>query len=592
MSETQLKGGEYLLAETALEQLFTPEDFSDEHRQIAETTEQFVTNEVLPHIEEIDDQNFELTVGLLRKCGELGLLMIDGPEEYGGLDLDKVTSMLVAEKIGAAGAFATTAMGQTGIGTLPLVYYGTPEQKERYLDKLMTSEMIAAYCLSEPGAGSDALGVKTTATQSEDGKYYVLNGTKQFISNAAFADLFTVFAKVDKQHFTGFLIERGFPGVVIGPEEKKLGIKGSSTCQLILDNVRVPVENLLGEIGKGHKIAFNVLNVGRFKLGAGVTGAAKHAFAEGAKYANERKQFETSISRFGAIKEKLADMTAGIFASESVVYRLAGLLDERLEGLDKGADDYYTKYQKGIEEYAAECAIAKVYCTEVQAFVVDEVLQIHGGYGFVNEYPAERFYRDARISRIYEGTNEINRILIPGIVLGKGSKGELPLEAAIKKSFEALKTAPADSMAGEEPFAEERQLLKRLKSLALVILGSAVDKYQDRIQQEQEVLMTFADIAIQLFALESAVLRAEKAYVQASVGKKALYQAVARVCAYKANEQVVCAAQKGAFYIAGDETLQMLLSAAHRFGQYDATGLLNSKRTLAEAASEAEGYIF
>ena len=591
MSETQLRGCEYLLAETELTQMFTPEDFSDEHRQIAETTEQFVTNEGLPHVEEIDAQNFELSVGLLHKCGELGLLMIDGPEEYGGLDLDKVTSMLVTEKIGAAGAFATTTLGQTGIATLPLVYYGTPEQKERYLDKLMTAEMIGAYCLSEPGAGSDALGVKTTATLSDDGQNYILNGTKQFISNAAFADLFTVFAKVDKQHFTGFLIERDFPGVIIGPEEKKLGIKGSSTCQLILDNVRVPVENLLGEIGKGHKIAFNVLNVGRFKLGAGVTGAAKHAFAEGAKYANERKQFGTNISSFGAIKEKLADMTSGIFASESVVYRLAGLLDGRLNGLDKGADDYYAKYQKGIEEYAAECAIAKVFCTEVQAFVVDEVLQIHGGYGFINEYPAERFYRDARISRIYEGTNEINRILIPGIILGKGSKGELPLQAAIKESLAALATSPAD-MAAEEPFVEERQLLQRLKSLALVILGSAVEKYQDRLQQEQEILMTVADMAIQIFALESAVLRAEKAYAQASSGKKELYLAVARVCAYKANEQVVCAAQKGAFYIAEDEMLQTLRSAVHRFGQYNASGLLNSKRILAEAASEAERFPF
>jgi alkylation response protein AidB-like acyl-CoA dehydrogenase len=592
MTETQLRGCEYLLAETDPAQLFTPEDFSDEHKQIAETTEQFVSNEVLPHVEEIDAQNFGLTVGLLQKCGELGLLMIDGPLEYGGLDLDKVTSMLVAEKIGVSGAFATTSMGHTGIGTLPLVYYGTPEQKECYLDKLMTAEMIGAYCLSEPGAGSDALGVKTTATLSDDGKYYILNGTKQFISNAAFADLFTVFAKVDKQHFTGFLIERGFPGVIIGPEEKKLGIKGSSTCQLILDNAQVPVENLLGEIGKGHKIAFNILNVGRFKLGAGVTGAAKHAFAEGARYANERKQFGASISSFGAIKEKLADMTAGIFASESVVYRLAGLLDERLAGLDKGADDYYKKYQKGIEEYAAECAIAKVFCTEVQAFVADEVLQIHGGYGFINEYPAERFYRDARISRIYEGTNEINRILIPGIVLGKGSKDELPLQAAIKESLAVLKTAPTDSVSDEGPFAEERQLLKRLKSLFLVIVGSAIEKYQDCLQQEQEILMTVADIAIHIFALESAVLRAEKAYVQASLGKKDLYLAVARVCAYKANEQAVCAAQKGAFYIAGEERSQTLLSAVQRFGQYDASGLLSSKRALAEAASEAEGYIF
>jgi len=590
MSKTQLKGCEYLLAETELEQLFTPEDFTDEHRQIAETTEQFVANEVLPHVEEIDNQNFDLVVELLNKCGELGLLMVDGPEEYGGLELDKVTSMLVAEKLAPAGAFNTTALAHAGIGTLPLVYYGSPEQKEHYLEKLLTSECIGAYCLTEPGSGSDALGAKTSAILSEDGKYYILNGTKQFITNAAFADLFTVFAKVDKEHFTGFLVERDYPGVSIGPEEKKLGIKGSSTCQLILDNVQVPVENLLGEIGKGHKIAFNVLNVGRFKLGAGVTGAAKHAFAAGAQYANDRKQFGTSISSFGAIKEKLADMTAGIFASESVVYRLAGLLDDRLNTIDKGIDNYYAEYQKGIEDYAAECAIAKVYCSEILADVVDEVLQIHGGYGFVSEYPAERFYRDERISRIYEGTNEINRILIPGIVLGKGMKGELPLMDAVKEAFVAL--AQQNSVAVDGLFEEEKQLLKRLKSLSLIIVGTAVEKYADCLQQEQEFLMTAADMAIQVFALESAVLRAEKAYVQVSPAKQELYRAVSKVIAFNACEKAVCAAQKGSFFIAEGESLQQLRSAVNSLGQYDASGLLNAKRLLAEAASENEKYIF
>ncbi len=592
MSNTQLKGCEYLLAETGLEQLFTPEDFSDEQRQIAETTEQFVTNEVLPRIEEIEGQNFEVTVELLKKCGELGLLMADGPEEYGGLDLDKATSMLIAEKLGAAGSFSVTAMAHSGIGTLPLVYYGTPDQKERYLEMLLSGEKIGAYCLTEPGSGSDALGASTSAILSEDGKHYILNGTKQFITNADFADLFTVFAKVDKEHFTGFLIERNSEGLSIGVEEKKLGIKGSSTCQVILDNVKVPVENLLGEIGKGHKIAFNVLNVGRFKLGAGATGAVKHAFQAAAQYANERKQFKTSISSFGAIREKLADMVADIFASESVVYRLAGLLDDRLQNLDKGGDNYYTDYQKGIEEYAAECAIAKVYCSEVQAFVVDEVLQVHGGYGFVSEYPAERYYRDARISRIYEGTNEINRILIPGILLGKGMKGELPLPTAVKQAFVSLQSESTASAGSEGLLAEEKQLLKQLKSLALVIVGTAVEKYGKRLQQEQEFLLTAADMAIQIFALESAVLRAEKAYAQASPAKKELYLAVARVCAYRANEQAVRAAQKGAFYIAEEESRQMLRSAVTRLGQYDASGLLEAKRVLATAAIEAEKYIF
>ncbi len=590
MSKTQLNGCEYLLTETELEQLFTPEDFTDEHKQIAATTEQFVTNEVLPHIDEIEAQNFEKVVDLFRQAGELGLLMVEGPEEYGGLDLDKTTSMLIAEKLGYAGSFNVTAMAHAGIGTLPLVYYGSPEQKERYLEKLLTAELIGAYCLTEPGSGSDALGASSSAILSEDGKYYILNGTKQFITNADFAGLFTVFAKVDKQHFTAFLVERGYEGVSISPEEKKLGIKGSSTCQVVLDNVKVPVENLLGEIGKGHKIAFNVLNVGRFKLGAGVTGAAKHAFQAAAQYANERKQFNTQISKFGAIKEKLADMTADIFASESVVYRLAGLLDDRLQSLDMGIENYYTEYQKGIEEYAAECAIAKVYCSEVQAFVTDEVLQIHGGYGFVSEYPAERYYRDARISRIYEGTNEINRILIPGILLGKGMKGTLPLQDGVKAAFASL--GSVGEFTSDAPFAVEKDLLKRLKSLLLVLSGSAMEKFQDKLQAEQEVLMTLADLAIQIFAVESAVLRAEKAHPKASANKQKLYQAVALVSAYRANEQAAEAAQKAAFYIADGAQLKTLRAAVNCLAGFDATGLLEAKQVLAAAASESEKYIF
>ena len=592
MSGKQLKGCEYLITETPLDQLFTPEDFSDEHKQIAETTEQFVTNEILPRVEELEALNYDLSLELMQKSADLGLMMIDCPEEFGGLELDKATSMLVAEKLGSVSSFSTTALAHSGIGTLPLVYYGTVEQKERYLEKLMTCEMVGAYCLTEPDSGSDALGAKTTAILSDDGKHYILNGTKQFITNAAFANLFTVFAKVDKQHFTGFLVERDYEGVSIGAEEKKLGIKGSSTCAVVLDNVKVPVGNLLGEIGKGHKIAFNVLNVGRFKLGAASTGAAKHAFQVAAEYANTRKQFGATIGSFGAIKEKLADMTADIFASESVVYRLAGLLDERLESLDKGGDSYYTEYQKGIEEYAGECAIAKVFCSDVLAFVVDEVLQIHGGYGYVCEYPVERFYRDERINRIFEGTNEINRILIPGIMLGRGMKGVLPLQDAVKQAFASLKSGSTESAAVEGPFVEEKQLLQQLKSLALIIIGTAVEKYKEKLQHEQEFLSTAADMAIQIFAMESAVLRAEKAFAQASPGKKDLYRAVAQVCAYRAAETALDAARKGIFYIAEGSTLKMLMGALNKFSGFNATGLLHSKRTLAAAASEAEKYIF
>jgi alkylation response protein AidB-like acyl-CoA dehydrogenase len=592
MAERIFKGGEFLVTEVTSDEIFTPEDFTDEQRQIAETTEQFVTNDILPHAAAIEEQDFSKVVEGMRKCGELGLLMMDAPEEYGGLNLDKATSMLVGEKIGPAGSFSVAFAAHTGIGTLPLIYYGTEAQKEKYLGKIISGEWISAYCLTEPESGSDALGAKATATLSEDGSYYLLNGTKQFITNAAFADLFTVFAKVDKKHFSAFLVERGFEGVSIGPEEKKLGIKGSSTCQVVLENAKVPVENLLGEIGKGHKIAFNVLNVGRFKLGAGVTGAAKEALGVGIRYANERKQFGKTIGSFGAIQEKIADMTADLFVSESLVYRLAGLIDNKLATLEQGIPDYYEEYQKGIEEYAPECAIAKVFCSDVLAEVVDEVLQIHGGYGFVSEYPAERFYRDERINRIFEGTNEVNRLLIPGMILRKSMKGELPLQKEAMKAFESLMTPSFEEIDDSVLFAGEKVLLKNLKTLFLILAGAAVQKYMDRLQNEQEILLAAADMAIQIFALESSVLRAEKAFPHASENKKELLQAAVKAFAFKATEAVGTAAKKGAFYIEEGDTLTMILSGVRRFAKYDASGLLQAKRRLAAAAIESEKYIF
>lgn len=592
MSARIYKGGEYLVAEATCDEIFTPEEFTDEQKQIAETTEQFVANEILPHLEEIDNQNFDLVVEGMRKCGELGLLMLDAPEEYGGLELDKATGMLVGEKIAASGSFSVAFACHTGIGTLPLVYYGTTAQKEQYLEKIISGEWVAAYCLTEPGSGSDALGASATATLSEDGKHYLLNGTKQFITNGSFAQLYTVFAKIDKEHFTAFLVERNFEGLIVGAEEKKLGIKGSSTTQIILDNCKVPVENLLGEIGKGHKIAFNVLNVGRFKLGAGVTGAAKMALAEGVRYANERKQFGKPIGSFGAIQEKIADLTADIFAAESLVYRLAGLLDTKLATIEKGIDNYYEEYLNGIEEYAPECAISKVYCSEVLARTVDEVLQIHGGYGFVSEYPAERFYRDERINRIFEGTNEINRLLIPGMILRKSMKGELPLQQEAMKAFESLMTPSFEEIDDSIPFEREKALLKNLKTLFLILAGTGVQKFMDRIANEQEVLLAAADIAIQIFALESSVLRAEKVYPGSSAAKRELLMAAVKVCAFSATEIVGTAAKKGAFYIEEGDTLTMILSGVRRFAKYDASGLLQAKRALANAALESEKYLF
>jgi alkylation response protein AidB-like acyl-CoA dehydrogenase len=592
VAERIYKGGEFLVAEVACDEVFTPEEFTDEHKQIAETTEQFVENEIVPHIDEIEDQNFDLVVDAFKKCGDLGLLMIDTPEEYGGLELDKVTSMLVAEKIAPAGGFSVAYAAHTGIGTLPIIYYGTEAQKEQYLPKLVSGEWAAAYCLTEPGSGSDALGARATATLSEDGSHYILNGTKQFITNGSFAKLFIVFAKIDKELFTAFLVEKGFEGLVIGSEEKKMGIKGSSTTQVILDNCKVPVENLLGEAGKGHKIAFNVLNVGRFKLGACVTGAAKQATLVGVKYANERKQFNQSISAFGAIQEKIADLTADTFAAESLVYRLAGLLDTKLATIDRDIDNYYVEYQKGIEEYATECAISKVFCSEVLARVVDEVVQIHGGYGFVSEYPAERFYRDERINRIYEGTNEINRLLIPGMILKKSMKGELPLQSEAMKAFESLMTPSFEELDESIPFAAEKALLNNLKTLFLILAGTAVQKYMTKLADEQEILMAAADIAIQIFALESAVLRAEKACRTASEQKKAQLKAVVKVFAFSATEIAGSAAKKGAFYIEEGDQLLMVLSGVRRFAKYDATGLLQAKRLLAQAVCGEEKYLF
>ncbi|MFA6148097.1 MAG: acyl-CoA dehydrogenase family protein [bacterium] len=585
----KLTGAEYLLAECSPEDVFSPEDFSPEQKQLAETIDQFVSKDILPNVEKLEHQDFGLMINLLRKCGELGLLMIEAPEEYGGLDLDKATAMLVAEKISRYASFTAAYMVQTGIGMLPLVYYGTRAQNEKYLGKLISGEWISAYCLTEPGSGSDAMGAKTTATLSADGKHYILNGTKQFITNGGFADLYTVFAKVDRKQFTAFLVERSFDGISPGPEEKKLGIKGSSTTQVILEDAKVPVENVLGEIGKGHKIAFNVLNVGRFKLGAVVTGTAKIALVEGLKYANLRKQFGVSIGTFGAIREKIADMTAAIFASESLVYRLAGMIDDRLETIPKGRTDYFDSYQKGIEEYAVECAIAKVFCSEVLAKVVDDVVQIHGGYGFIQEYPAERFYRDERVNRIFEGTNEINRILIAGNLFRRAEKGEIPLSREAGRALEYLSGSKEDAGDASGLLAAERKLLRNLKRVFLSIAGTASEKLKGQLKDEQEILMTLADIAINIFALDSSVLRAGKVMETLDGSRRDCLGAVIKVISWNAAEAVALSARKSAFFLGEPE---LLLGGIQRLTRYDAAGLLQAKRQLAESSLESEKYVF
>jgi len=575
MTKPLRKGGDFLARETPCGDIFIPEDFTDEHRQIAATTEQFVADRIQPVNEDIEAGDFALVVARMRECADLGLMLIDVPEEYGGLELDKVTSMLVMEKMAFARNFGLTYMAHTGIGMLPLIYYGTTAQKERYLDKLARAEMIGAYCLTEPGSGSDALGARTTATLSEDGRCYVLDGTKQFSTNSGFADLLTIFAKVDRVHFTAFLVERGTPGLSLGPEERKMGLHGSSTRQVILDQARVPVENLLGEVGRGHKIAFNVLNVGRFKLGALCVGQMKYALAEGARYANERRQFNTPIASFGAIREKLADVAALAFASESVVYRLAGMIDDRLSNLDRQAADYYASCQQGIEEYAAECAMVKVFCSEAAARAIDEMLQVHGGYGYIVGHPVEQLYRDERVQRIYEGTNEINRLLIPGLLLRKGIGGQ----------------AASHGLAGEPAagtFAAEKRLLQGMKRICLSLSGLIAGKFGDKAAAEQEIMLAMADAAIEIFALESAVLRAEKATAAATAGRRDLYRAAIVVCAFRARQHFAMAAEKCAVCI-GEDSMHASIAGAVDYG---GAGLLAAKRLLADATSEAERYFF
>jgi len=564
------KGGGWLLE--APETVYAPEDFDETVREIARTTRTFAEREVLPLLDRMEHGELELNLDLMRKAGALGLLAVEIPEEYGGLDLPKVVSTVIAEELAGTGGFSVTYGAHSSIGTLPLVYFGTEEQKRKYLPRLASGEWVAAYCLTEPGSGSDALAARTRATLSEDGKHYVLNGVKQWISNAGFAQLFTVFAKVDGEHFTAFLVERNTPGLSFGPEEKKMGIKASSTRQLILQDVRVPVENVLGEIGKGHKIAFNVLNVGRYKLGAGAIGGSKRALELSAKYAKERHQFGRTIASFGLIQEKLAEMATRIYAGESAVYRTVGLIDEALEG-KKGAEAVLA----GIEEYAVEASIIKVLGSEVLDYAVDEGVQIHGGYGYSQEYPIERAYRDARINRIFEGTNEINRLLIPGMLLRRAMKGHLPLfQAAQRLQKELLEPS------FEEPEDREAAYVQNLKKLALMVMGLAALRFGEKVEEEQEVLAAAADILIETYAAESGLLRARR------LGGVA--QAMARLYLLQALDRAQVRALGVLPRLAEGDELRLALSAARRLTKREALDLVAIRREVAQAVLEREGY--
>src|SRR5213082_312726 len=475
--KSKISGGSFLLEERTPDEVFTPEDFTEQHQLIGQTAEEFATNEIVPNIEKMEHKDFSVTRELLKKAGELGLSGVEIPEAYGGLEMDKVTAAVIADHIAKYAGFATTWGGHTGIGTLPIVYFGTEEQKKKYLPRLAEGEIVGAYALSEASSGSDALNCRARAALSADGKHYVLNGEKMWITNASFADLFTVFAKVDGEKFSAFIVEKTFPGFSVGNEEKKLGIRGSSTCPLILNDCKVPVENLLGEIGKGHVIAFNILNIGRFKLGAGCVGGARTSLQNALSYAKQRKAFGKTLVEFGLIREKLADIATGVYVGESLAYRTVGMIDEALRDIDKHSPDAATQIRKGIEEYAVECSILKVWGSEMLDHVVDHVVQIYGGYGFVEEYPAERAYRDSRVNRIFEGTNEINRMIITGWLMKRAMSGQLALMPAIKKLMDEVLSGPS---MGEEltgPLAEERKIVANAKKLALFVAGVASQRY-------------------------------------------------------------------------------------------------------------------
>ncbi len=581
----RVTGGSFLIEDLRPEDIFTLEDLSDVQKEIARTTVEFAEKQVQPQIPAIEEKNFEVTKGLLRRAGELGLMAIDVPEEYGGLAMDKVTSALISDKIAVCGSFSVAFSAHVGIGTLPLVWYGSVAQKEKYLAKLATGEWIASYALSEASSGSDAMNIRTQATLSSDGKHYVLNGEKMWISNAGMANLFTVFAKVDGEKFSAFLIEAGTPGLTVGPEEHKLGIRGSSTCPLLLADCQVPVENLLGEVGKGHHIAFNILNVGRYKLGAAAIGGAKYAFRNGIRYAKERIAFSKPITSFGLVQEKIADSGAGIFAMESLVYRIVGAIDASLAELDKSAPNATQEIQKRIEEFAVECSIIKVWCSETLDRLVDQMLQLHGGYGYVEEYSAERSYRDARINKIFEGTNEINRLIITGWMTKRAMQGRLALLPAIQRVMDEVMAGPSPREERSGELADQHALLASAKKLSLFCAGAASQKYGAALADQQEVMGALADMIMEVLVLESTILRTEKMQ-----GRSPLAAKMTKYYAARSFRVLETAAERVIGSVAEGDMLRTQMTIYRRLAKHDAENTVALGRDIAVAMTEAGRY--
>ena len=588
--KSKISGGSFLLEERTPDEVFTPEDFTEQHQLIGQTAEEFATNEIVPNIEKMEHKDFSVTRELLKKAGELGLSGVEIPEAYGGLEMDKVTAAVIADHIAKYAGFATTWGGHTGIGTLPIVYFGTEEQKKKYLPRLAAGEIVGAYALSEASSGSDALNCRARAELSKDGKHYILNGEKMWITNAGFADLFTVFAKVDGEKFTAFLVEKSFPGFSIGAEEHKMGIRGSSTCPIILNDCKVPAENVLGEIGKGHVIAFNILNVGRFKLGAMCVGGARVALENSVAYAKQRKAFGKVIADFGLVREKLANMAALIYVGESLIYRTVGMMDVALNEIEKSGVDAAKETRKAIEEYAVECSIIKVWGSEMVDYVVDETVQIYGGYGFVEECPAERAYRDARINRIFEGTNEVNRLIITGFLLKRAMSGQLPMMPAIKKLMDEVLAGPALGEEIEGPLSEERKLVAQAKKLSLFAAGAATQKYMQAIQDQQEIMGAIADMVIESYAMESAVLRVQKITSIQGESAAALPIAMTRVYLSQAMEKIEAAARKIVAAIADGDMLRTQLAILRRLAKNEPFNTIELRKKIAGKVIERGKY--
>lgn len=578
------KGGSFLFGQTNPHDIFTPEDFTMEHKMIYRMASGFVNDSVLSRMDKLEAKKEGLNRELLEAAGELGLNGADIPEDYDGMNLDKISITLIAECIGRSGSFAMTHGGQTGIGSMPIVMFGTHEQKKRYLPGIVSGKKIGAYALTEPGAGSDALSGKTRADLSPDGKYYILNGTKQFITNAAMADLFIVYAKIDGDKFTAFIVDGDSEGLTTGAEEHKMGIKGSSTRSVIFEDVKVPVENLLFEIGRGHVVAFNILNLGRYKLSANALGNAKFALELAAAYANDRKQFGMAIANFGLIKEKLANMAIKIFVAESMVYRTGGLLENILHSLDTSGDDGGQIAAKGIEEYAIECSMNKIFATEVLAYAVDEGVQIHGGYGFSSEYTIERLYRDARIYRIFEGTNEINRLLIPTTLLRREAKGDLPLQ-------ETLERLKADIASGSLVREGEAALVQAAKDIFLLTMDAGLQRYGKDLQKHQEIMGRLADLAIQAFAMESAWLRAQKSAANEGGAKAKLRLSMAMAYIHSTIGLLKYSAIETLVALAEGEELAGLLEKLQRLTNYTALDTIALRQEIAAAISEDVKYV-